>query len=145
MEQILLVVQVIIAAALIGMVLLQRSETDGFGLGSGGGSNLMSGRATANLMTRTTAILAALFIINSLVLSIIASHNHAPSIMETIDKVEATAPAAADKKDIGADGKKKIGAPTVPNADETKPVTKSAKKVKAAVDAAAELDTSKSE
>ena len=161
MEQVLLVIQVIIAAALIGMVLIQRSETDGFGLGSGGGSGLISGRAKANLLTRTTAIIAGLFIINSLILSIIAAHKHAPSIVDEIDKDQAAvaAPVVAgkDKKDVKAVVVKKTGAPAVPNADEvksgtkeevpakttveTKPAPKAAKKVKAAVDADANLDT----
>ena len=161
MEQILLVFQVIIAAALIGMVLIQRSETDGFGLGSGGGSGLMSGRAKASLLTRTTAILAALFIINSLGLSVIAAHKHAPSIVEEIERSE-TVPAAVatkDKKDskadkaAKADAAKKSGAPVVPNADESatpagpkneaisKPAAKVAKKVKPAVDAENNTDT----
>lgn len=90
MEQVLLVVQVLIAVALIAMVLIQRSDSDGFGLGGGSGANLLSGRATANLLTRTTAILAALFIINSLALSVLAAHGRAPSIAEAIEKQQAT-------------------------------------------------------
>lgn len=73
METVLLVVQVLICLALIIVVLIQRSESDGFGLGSGSGANLLSGRGTANLLTRTTAILAALFMVNSLLLSVIVS------------------------------------------------------------------------
>lgn len=105
MEQVLLVVQAMIAVALIGMVLIQRSDSDGFGLGSGGGGNLLSGRTSANLMTRTTAILAALFIINSLALSLIAAHSRPASIIETIEEQE-------------ADGSKAI--PAVPAADADK-------------------------
>lgn len=85
MEQVLLVVQVLIAIFLIGMILLQRSDSDGFGLSGGSGNNLLSGRGAANLMTRTTAILAALFIINSLALSIIAARGRAPSIAQAIE------------------------------------------------------------
>lgn len=84
MEAVLLVIHVIIATALIGMVLIQRSDSDGFGLGSGGGSGFMSSRGTANLLTRTTAILATLFIISSLVLGIIASNRSSDSIVDTI-------------------------------------------------------------
>lgn len=161
MEQILLVVQVIIAAALIGMVLIQRSDTDGFGLGSGGGSGLMSGRAKASLLTRTTAILAALFIMNSLALSVIAAHKHAPSIIDEIESGEPVAAVATtkDKKDskadkaAKADAAKKSAAPVVPNADESavpkatkteefaKPVVKPVKKVKPAIDAGNNTDT----
>lgn len=154
MEQILLVVQVIIAAALIGMVLIQRSDTDGFGLGSGGGSGLMSGRAKANFMTRTTAIIAALFIMNSLALSVIAAHKHGPSIVDEIEKDQAAVATTTSKEEKGkkADAAKKTAAPAVPNADEShpagaaktdapvKPAQKPVKKAKPAIDAEANLD-----
>lgn len=77
MEQLLLIVHVIITIALIIVILLQRSSTDGFGVGgsgSGGLDSVMSGRASANLLTKTTAILATLFIVNSLALAVIASN-----------------------------------------------------------------------
>lgn len=92
MEHILLVIHVILAAALIGMVLIQRSETDGFGMGSGSGSNFMTGRATANLMTRTTAILATCFILTSLGLGILAAHGQESSITEEITQQEESSP-----------------------------------------------------
>jgi preprotein translocase subunit SecG len=103
METVLLVVHVLVAIALIGIVLIQRSESDGFGLGSGSGMNFMSGRTAANLLTRTTAILATIFIINSLVLSILAANRSDDSLLETIQEQEATdaSPkdaAPADKK-----------------------------------------------
>lgn len=90
METILLVVHVFIALALIGLVLLQRSESDGFGLGSGSGMNLMSGRASANFLTKATSVVAAIFIANSLLLSILAANRGSESIVDTI---EAIAPA----------------------------------------------------
>jgi preprotein translocase subunit SecG len=95
MEHVLLVVQVLIAVALIGIILIQRSDTDGFGLGSGSGANLLSGRATANLLTRTTAILATLFILNSLALSILAARHGHRSIVEQIQQEEGSAPVPA--------------------------------------------------
>jgi preprotein translocase subunit SecG len=105
MEQVLLVIQVILAVGLIGMVLIQRSESDGFGLGGGGGG-VISGRAQANLMTRTTAIFAALFIINSLALSVLASQGRSSgSITDVIEQQQKTdakgapvVPTDADKK-----------------------------------------------
>lgn len=99
MEHILLVIHVIIASALIGVVLIQRSDTDGFGLGGGTGGSFMTGRATANLLTRTTAILAALFILNSLALSWMAAHNQQGSIVDTIsaEQAEGTTPLAVEK------------------------------------------------
>lgn len=74
MEMVLLIVQLILALGLIGIVLIQRSDSDGFGLGSGGGMNMFSSRGKATFLTRGTAILAALFIINSLALSIVAAN-----------------------------------------------------------------------
>lgn len=86
MENILLVIHVVITIILIGMVLIQRSDSDGFGLGSGSGSNLLSGRSAANAMTRLTAILAAVFIVNSLILSVMASRHHRASIVDVIEQ-----------------------------------------------------------
>lgn len=111
MEHILLVVHVFIAAALIGLVLLQRSESDGFGLGSGSGGNLLSGRATANLLTRMTSIVAGLFILNSLVLSVMAAHSRAPSIVEQIEQQQKTASPVAGASPV----------PSAPSATPEKP------------------------
>ena len=66
-----------IVVVLIGAVLLQKSE--GGGLGMGGGAGFMSSRGTANLLTRTTAILAVCFFATSLLLSWLASFNRAPA------------------------------------------------------------------
>jgi preprotein translocase subunit SecG len=83
METVIIVVHLIIVLALIGVVLLQRSE-GGLGLGGGGGvSGFMTGRGQANALTRATAILAALFFLTSLVLTVLASYGRAPrSILE---------------------------------------------------------------
>ncbi|MBA4274760.1 MAG: preprotein translocase subunit SecG [Alphaproteobacteria bacterium] len=105
METVLLVIHVIISLALIGMVLIQRSESDGFGLGSGGGSNFMTGRAAANFLTRTTAILATLFILNSLALGIIAANRSSTSIVDTIE--ESADPDAAVSKKAEKSGEEK--------------------------------------
>lgn len=105
MEQVLLVVQVIITLALIVMVLIQRSDSDGFGLSGGSGGNILSGRASANLMTRTTAILAALFMANALLLGVLAAHKNSGSIVDTIQEQQ------KDEK----------GLPVVPAADAAKP------------------------
>ena len=78
MQQILIVIHLIIVIALVGVILLQRSDSGALGgLGGGGGgglSGLMSGRSQANLLTRTTAILAALFFATSLLLAILAGN-----------------------------------------------------------------------
>jgi len=139
MEQVLLVAQVLITLALIVMVLIQRSDSDGFGLSGGSGNNLMSGRSTASFMTRTTAILAALFMANALLLGIIAAHGHQSSIVETIEQQQVEQPSvpsvpvdgetkALKKPDVKLDEK---SAPSVPTADaDVAPVSekKSAKK-----------------
>ena len=73
MQTLILTIHILIALALIGAVLLQRSEGGGLGIGGGGaGGGFMTARGTANLMTRVTAILAACFFGTSLILAIMA-------------------------------------------------------------------------
>jgi preprotein translocase subunit SecG len=74
----LFVVHVLIALTLIGVVLLQKSEGGALGMGGGGMSGFMTGRTTANLLTRTTAILAACFFATSIALAVLAAHQRAP-------------------------------------------------------------------
>lgn len=84
MIQIVLVIHLLIALGLVAVVLLQRSEGGGLGMGGGGGGGFMSGRSTANLLTRTTGILAAAFFATSLILAILASGSRqGGSIMDT--------------------------------------------------------------
>ena len=77
MHTVIIVVHLMIVAVLIGAVLLQKSE--GGGLGMGGGAGFMSSRGTANLLTRTTAILAGLFFLTSMALAWIAGIDRKPS------------------------------------------------------------------
>jgi len=70
MQTVIIVVHLMIVSVLIGAVLLQKSE--GGGLGMGGGAGFMSSRGTANLLTRTTAILAALFFATAIGLTILS-------------------------------------------------------------------------
>jgi len=77
MQTVIIVVHLMIVSVLIGAVLLQKSE--GGGLGMGGGAGFMSSRGTANLLTRTTAVLAVGFFITSLFLSWLASYDRKPS------------------------------------------------------------------
>lgn len=86
METIIIVVHLMIVLALVGVVLLQRSE--GGGLGIGGGSGFMTARGAANALTRTTAILAAAFFITSLGLSLLARYGEQP--LDILDRVPAT-------------------------------------------------------
>ncbi len=72
MTTVLLLIHLFVTIALIGVVLIQRSEGGGLGIGTSQGmGSFMSGRGTANLLTRTTAILAAIFFGLSLTLAII--------------------------------------------------------------------------
>lgn len=81
MAHVIIVIHLMLVLALIGVVLLQRSEGGGLGIGGGGGGGggFMSNRGTANVLTRATAILAGLFFVTSLVLSILASANRKPT------------------------------------------------------------------
>ena len=82
----LLVVHVFVALALIGVVLLQKSEGGALGMGGGGMSGFMTGRLTANLLTRTTAILAAAFFLTSILLVVLSNQTHAPSSRSLLDQ-----------------------------------------------------------
>ncbi len=92
MQTVLIVIHLMVVIALVAIVLLQRSE--GGALGVGGGSGFMTGRGQANVLTRATAILAALFFATSLALTILANFNRAPkSILEGVTPpVSTTAP-----------------------------------------------------
>jgi preprotein translocase subunit SecG len=79
MQTVIIIIHLMIVSALIGVVLLQRSEGGGLGMGSGGGSGFMTGRGTANLLTRTTAFLAIGFFITSLFLSWLAGLERKPA------------------------------------------------------------------
>ncbi len=71
MTAVLLTIHLFVTLALIGVVLIQRSEGGGLGIGSSQGmGSFMSGRGTANLLTRTTAILATMFMALSLTLAL---------------------------------------------------------------------------
>jgi preprotein translocase subunit SecG len=75
---VLFIFHVLIALALIGVVMLQKSEGGALGMGGGGMSGFMTGRSTANLLTRTTAILAALFFATSIALVMLNHAGRAP-------------------------------------------------------------------
>jgi preprotein translocase subunit SecG len=85
MQTVLIVVHLMIVLALVGVVLIQRSE--GGGLGVGGGSGFMSARGTANALTRTTAILATLFFMTSLGLGLLARYESKPT--DILDRIPA--------------------------------------------------------
>ena len=72
MTTILLTLHILIAVGLVGVVLLQRNEGGGLGIGGSSSGGFMTARSTANLLTRTTAFLAACFFATSIGLAILA-------------------------------------------------------------------------
>jgi preprotein translocase subunit SecG len=104
MITVLLVVHLLIAVGLVGVVLLQRSEGGALGIGGGGGGGFLTGRGTANLLTRATAILAAVFILTSLALAKLAGGDRVtrsiideprpPVVDSPVKPAEPTAPIA---------------------------------------------------
>lgn len=86
METVLIVIHLMVVLALVGVVLLQRSE--GGGLGIGGGSGFMTARGAANALTRATAILATVFFVTSLTLSIVARYGAKPT--DILDRAPTT-------------------------------------------------------
>ncbi len=94
MSSVLVVIHLMLATAMIGVVLLQRSEGGGLGIGGGGGgggmSGFLTGRGTANLLTRATAVLAAGFMLTSIGLTILASDSG--DRRSIIDEPPVTAP-----------------------------------------------------
>lgn len=95
MQTILIVIHLMVVLALVGVVLLQRSE--GGGLGIGGGSGFMTARGAANALTRTTAILAVAFFATSLALSVLARYGEQP--IDILDRVP-----QADRQEAPAGG-----------------------------------------
>ncbi len=95
MSSVLLVIHLMVALAMIGVVLLQRSEGGGLGIGGGGGGGgmggFLTGRGTANLLTRATAILAACFMMTSITLSILSGQGREQRSI--LDDLPAGAPA----------------------------------------------------
>jgi preprotein translocase subunit SecG len=86
MQTVLLVIYLMVVITLIGVVLIQRSE--GGGLGIGGGSGFMSARGTANALTRTTAILAALFFVLALGMNVLSRFEGHPT--DILDRIPGT-------------------------------------------------------
>lgn len=121
MIQVVLVIHLILALAIIGLVLIQRSEGGGLGIGGGGGGigGLASPGATANALSRATAICAGCFFATSLVLGILANASTSKgSILDRLDEpAAASAPAEAgadDKAEKKADKDTPPAEPSVP-------------------------------
>lgn len=78
----ILVVQAIVAAALVTVILMQRSEGGGLGMG-GSPSGFMSARGAADFLTRSTTVLATIFVGLSIILAVLAATRHATSTVDT--------------------------------------------------------------
>lgn len=113
METILIVIHLMVVLALVGVVLLQRSE--GGGLGIGGGSGFMTARGAANALTRTTAILAIAFFATSLALSILARYGERP--LDILDRV----PAQTEQTPGGGGVLDQLGGDSTPPAETAPP------------------------
>lgn len=113
METILIVIHLMVVLALVGVVLLQRSE--GGGLGIGGGSGFMTARGAANALTRTTAILAIAFFVTSLALSILARYGERP--LDILDRV----PSQTEQTPGGGGVLDQLGGDSTPPADTAAP------------------------
>ena len=105
METVNIVVHLMLVLALVGVVLLQKSEGGALGMGGGGGG-LMSSRGTANVLTRATAILGAGFFVTSLILAILAgkSVEKPASIIDKAAPVSAPATPSAPAAPAGSGG-----------------------------------------
>lgn len=97
MIAILTVIHILITIAMVGVILLQRSEGGGLGIGGGGAgmSGFMTGRSAANVLTRATAVLASLFIVSSLALTLLATAGRERSILDVPAPSPVQAPAPA--------------------------------------------------
>ena len=87
----LTVVQAIVAAALVGVILMQRSEGGGLGIG-GSPSGMLSARGAADFLTRSTKWLAVLFVVLSIALAAVAVETTGSDAIEsTLDRTVAPA------------------------------------------------------
>ncbi|MCE0505286.1 MULTISPECIES: preprotein translocase subunit SecG [unclassified Roseivivax] len=100
MQNVILIVHLLLALALIGVVLLQRSEGGGLGMGSGGGGGAMSARSAGTALGKLTWVLAAAFIATSLTLTILAARNSATG--SVLDRLTPGAPASEAGTEDGA-------------------------------------------
>lgn len=93
MYTVLIVIHAMVTIALIGIILVQRSSSEGMGLSGGGANSFLTGRAAATFVTRATSVLAAVFILLSLAIGILTTRTHANNA-SIMDKIQNSAPAA---------------------------------------------------
>ena len=89
MTTVILIIHILISISIVGLVLMQRSE--GGGLGIGGGNNFMSARGTADLLTRATTVLAIAFFCTSILLAMLAGYGKkSTSIIDEVKQERVT-------------------------------------------------------
>lgn len=126
---IVLVLHIVIAVFLVGMILVQKNEGGlgglGGGSGSGGMGGFLAGRTQANLLTRTTAGLAAAFFVTSLVLAIMSTHGGqtqlVPDAGAPASKISIPAPAAPAESGTAPATNNTAPAPAAPSGGSTAP------------------------
>lgn len=126
MVTVLLVIHLIIAIALVAVVLLQRSEGGALGIGGGSGggmSGFLTGRSTANLLTRTTAILAVIFMVTSLTLAKLSGGGANRSIFDEAPQTTAPAQTTVPAQGGGEPPPSEGGAQKAPEVPQTPPQT----------------------
>lgn len=117
MQNVILVIHILACLAMIGLVLVQKSEGGGLGIGGGAGNSLMSGRGAAGALVRTTMIFGAIFFATSLILTSIA--NRQADNRSGIERIlEETSPQPALEE-----GPVDLFDPTAPLLNETAPAT----------------------
>ncbi|MCI5059748.1 MAG: preprotein translocase subunit SecG [Alphaproteobacteria bacterium] len=125
MATVILVIHLLLALAIIGLVLLQRSEGGGLGIGGGGGGlgAFASASSTANALTKATAICAVAFFCTSLTLAVLAGgHSKSTSLLEKLDNVPAAVDSGTQTSDnnlpeadgSGGDSKAEESIPSAP-------------------------------
>ena len=102
METLVLTIHILIAVALVAVILLQRSEGGGLGIGGSSSSGgFMTARGTANLMTRATTFLAIGFFSTTVVLAILAGYSNEPASI--VEEVLQQAPAQSSGPSVPTD------------------------------------------
>ena len=101
METLVLTIHILIAVALVAVILLQRSEGGGLGIGGSSSGGFMTARGTANLMTRATTFLAIGFFATTVVLAILAGYSNEPASI--VDEVLQQAPAQPSGPSVPTD------------------------------------------
>ncbi|WP_140985121.1 preprotein translocase subunit SecG [Asticcacaulis tiandongensis] len=102
---ILLCIQILIGLALVGLILVQRSEGGALGIGGGGGGGFMSARGAGNLLTKATSLLAGAFFINCIALTIVGNYDQqGTSVVDRVgvDSITLDAPATTAPAQGGA-------------------------------------------